>query len=140
MHKCLISMMAALALASASCGKNEHGLYPVSGKVLFKGAPAAGAAVFFYRQTTDPLREQMVMGVVGDDGSFELVCGPWGKGAPPGRYDVAVEWKPVVGQRNGNPRRASDKLNGRYADLRHLLLHAVVEPRPNELPPFELAD
>lgn len=142
MNKYLVATVAALSLVGASCRKNEHGLYPVAGKVLYKGTPAAGAAVFFYRKDKDahPLREQMVMGVVRDDGAFELVCGPWGKGAPPGCYDVIVEWRPVVGQRNGNPLRASDKLNGRYGDLHHPALQAVVESRPNLLPPFELTD
>ncbi|HQU43371.1 MAG TPA: hypothetical protein PK867_11210 [Pirellulales bacterium] len=130
---------AALALCGASCRNNEHHIYPVSGKAMYKGAPAAGAAVFFNRQGRD-LKEQLVMGIVKDDGSFELVCGPWGKGAAPGDYDVTVEWRAVVAQQNGNPQRGPDKLNGRYADATHPLLHATVGPKANVLAPFELTD
>lgn len=133
-------MVWTLLFASAGCGKNEHNLYPVAGKAFYKGAPAAGAAVFFHRRGAGAPDEQMVMGVVRDDGSFELVTGPWGKGAPPGEYDVSIEWKPVLGQRGGNPLRAADKLNGRYSDLNNIQLHATIGAKPNELPPFELTD
>ncbi len=132
--------VAAGALGSASCSRNPHDLYPVSGKVTYNGAPAAGAAVFFYRQGADPIREQTVMGIVQRDGSFELVCGPYGRGAPPGNYDVGLEWKPIVGQRNGNPQRGPDRFGGRYSDPRRSTLHAVVAARTNNLPPFELTD
>lgn len=140
MKRNFVFTVVAVALATTGCSKNEHNLYPVSGKVLYDGLPAAGAAVFFYRQDANPLEEQMIMGVVRDDGSFELVCGPWGKGAPPGEYEVAIEWKPVVGLRGGNPTRSHDRLNGRYADLNHLRLHATICAKPNELPAFELTE
>lgn len=140
MKKLIVLTAFSLALANTACSKNEHNLYPVLGKVFYNGAPAAGAAVFFYRQGASSLQEQMVMGVVRDDGSFELVCGPWGAGAPPGEYNVAIEWKPVVGQRGGNPQRAADRLNGRYADLNQLRLRATIDAKPTELPPFELTD
>lgn len=73
---------AALVLACAACSGNNR-LYPVSGKVTYKGGPAAGATVFFYRQGADSLNEHMIMGIVQEDGIFELVCGGLGKGAPP---------------------------------------------------------
>ena len=97
MKKLIGCLMAALALACASCG-NQNNVYPVAGKVTYKGTPAAGAAVFFYRQGADPMNEHMVMGIVQADGSFELVCGSLGHGAPAGEYDVAIEWKQVSGQ------------------------------------------
>lgn len=139
-HKLNLCTVVLLAMSSTTCRKNEHNLYPVTGKVFYKGAPAAGAAVFFYRQGGDPFHEQTVMGVVRDDGSFELVCGPWGKGAPCGDYEVAIEWKPVIDQHAGNPRRAADRLNGRYADRNHARLHATIEAKSNELLPFDLTD
>lgn len=129
-----------IALSSTSCKNRKDGIYPVSGKVTYHGAPAAGAAIFFNRKGGDYAREHLVMGIVEGDGSFELVCGPLGKGAPPGDYDVAVEWREIVGQSGGNPRRGPDKLLGRYADLQHPLLHAVIEARANVLSPFDLND
>jgi hypothetical protein len=127
-----------LAPACGSCS-NKLGIYPVSGKVTYKGKPAAGAAVFFKRQGGDGMNEHTVMGIVQEDGSFELVCGSLGKGAPAGEYDVLVEWKRVPGQK-GRPKQAADKLMGRFADPKHPLLHATVERKATILPPIELAD
>jgi hypothetical protein len=137
MKQALFSTTAALALACTSCG---NGLYPVSGKVTYKGAPAAGAAVFFHRRGGDAMNEHMLMGLVQEDGSFELVCGSLGKGAPPGQYDVLIEWKRVTGQGKGRPQHGPDKLKGRFADPQHPLLHATVEAKATILPPFELTD
>jgi hypothetical protein len=130
--------MAAQALTCASCSGNN--IYPVSGTVTYRGAPAAGAAVFFRRQGGDSMNDHMVMGIVLEDGSFELVCGSLGKGAPAGNYDVLIEWKPVTGPSQGRPQRGPDKLKGRYADPKHPLLHATVEAKATHLAPFELTD
>src|SRR5437660_990681 len=89
--------VAAAVLACAGCG-NDAGLYPVSGKVLYKGQPAAGATVYFrHKGAADPLREQTPQGVVTEDGSFTL-AGPAGPGALPGEYVVLVEWKDGAGK------------------------------------------
>ena len=139
MRKVVFCLTAVLAMTSVSCG-NKNKIYPVLGKVTFKGSAASGAAVFFYRQGGDPMNEHLVMGIVQDDGSFELVCGSLGKGARPGEYDVVIDWKQVSGQSKGRPQHGPDKLKGRYADPKHPLLHAIVEARANNLPPFELTD
>jgi hypothetical protein len=137
MRTVLYCLAAALALTCASCG-NTNNIYRVSGKVTYKGSPASGATVFFYRQGGDPMNEHMIMGIVQGDGSFELVCGSLGKGAPPGEYDVLIEWKQVSGQSKGRPQHGPDKLKGRYADPKHPLLHATVEAKSNQLAAFEL--
>jgi hypothetical protein len=137
LRKLLICLTAAIVLACVSCG-NKNNLYPVSGNVTHMGSPASGAAVFFYRKGAEPMNEHMVMGIVQEDGAFELVCGSLGKGAPPGEYDVVIEWKQVSGQSKGRPQRGPDKLKGRYADPKHPLLHATVEATTNNLASFEL--
>jgi hypothetical protein len=132
--------MAALALACASCS-NRNNLYPVSGKVTYKGSPASGATVFFFhRQGGDSMNDHMIMGIVQEDGSFELVCGSLGKGAPPGEYDVLIEWKRVTGQSKGRPQHGPDKLKGRYADPKRPRFHAVIKAERNELAPFDLME
>src|SRR5271166_6081199 len=80
-RKVVLCLTVALVLACASCG-NKNNIYPVSGKVMYKGSPAAGATVFFCRKGGDTMNDHMVMGIVQGDGSFELVCGSLGKGAP----------------------------------------------------------
>jgi hypothetical protein len=132
-------LTAATALACASCG-NKDNIYPVSGKVTYKGSPASGAAVFFRRQGGETMNDHTIMGIVQEDGSFDLVCGSRGKGAPPGEYDVLITWKRVTGQSKGRPQHGPDKLKGRYADPKHPLLHATVEAKATNLPPFELME
>lgn len=144
MRKGLFCAAAALALACCSCG---NGLHPVSGTVTYKGAPAAGASVHLRRTGADPLNEQSVMGIVQGDGSFTLVCGALGQGAPPGEYDVLIEWRQgtgpakAPGHGRGDPRRKPpDRLKGRYADPKRPRFHAVIQAGANHLPPFNLTD
>jgi hypothetical protein len=127
------------SLIGASCSHRAE-VYPVSGSVIYQGQPAAGATVFVYRKGGDRVRDPMIMGIVMQDGSFELSCGSLGKGAPAGDYDVVIQWKQRVAIPNGRKGGMPDKLNGRYADPLHPLLHATVEAKQNELPPIELTD
>jgi hypothetical protein len=138
-RKGVFGLTAALALACASCG-NKSNIYPVSGKVTYKGAPASGATVFFHRQGGDPINEHLIMGIVREDGSFELVCGSLGKGAPPGEYDVLIQWKRVTGQSKGRPQHGPDKLKARYADPKRPRFHSVIKAERNELAPFDLTE
>ena len=131
---------AMIFLSCASCGPRSKGIYPVTGKVTYQGLPASGAAIFFYRQGAIRADEQTVMGIVKEDGTFELVCGSLGKGAPPGEYEIVIEWKDVTGSNKGGPKRGSDKLKGRYADRNHPRLHATIKAETNKLAPFELTD
>jgi hypothetical protein len=137
MKRGVVLVAASLALACSSCG---NGLYPVSGTVLYKGQPAKGATVFFVRQGGDPSNEPMLMGLVQDDGSFSLVYGSLGQGAPPGEYDVLIEWKQRARRSRGLAQHAPDRLKGRYADSKRPRLHATVKAEKNGLPPFELTD
>jgi hypothetical protein len=133
------TISAACALACAGCG-DDAGLYPVSGTVLYKGEPAAGATVYFHRKgAADPFREQTPQGVVAEDGSFTL-AGPAGHGALPGEYAVLVEWKEGAGKRKGRSPglNAPDRLKHRYLDPAKPRLQAEVKPTANRLPPFEL--
>jgi hypothetical protein len=132
-------MTAALILACIAC-ETRNKIYPVSGTVTYQGAPAAGATVFFQRQGGDPMNEHLIMGIVQQDGSFELVCGSLGKGAPPGTYDVLIEWKQASSQGKGRPQHRRDRLKGRYADPKRPLLQARVQAKANTLPPFALTD
>jgi hypothetical protein len=139
-RRCLsLAVAAAASVAAAGCG-NANGLYPVSGKVLFKGEPAAGAVVYFHRNgVTNALHEQTTQGVVQEDGTFTL-AGPAGTGAPPGEYVVLVEWKEGAGKVRGRSPglSAPDRFRGRYLDAKKPLLRAEVKTASNTLPPFEL--
>jgi hypothetical protein len=132
-------VVAAGAVACLGCGSSS-GVYPVSGKVLYRGQPAAGATVTFVRKgATDRLQEQVPQGVVRDDGTFSLAS-PLGSGAAPGEYAVLVEWKVGAGKARGRSPALSapDRFKRRYLDPARPLLTATVEAKSNSLPPFEL--
>ena len=152
----VFAWVAAASVATfAGCG-SPTGLYPVYGHVNYKGEPAAGATVSFYRKGADPSAEQIPRGEVQPDGSFRLESGDLGRGAAPGEYVVLVEWRqgPLrthrldtarsVGKaaaREGKPiLLADDRLNGRYSNLGQARLVAEVQAKATTLPPFELAD
>jgi hypothetical protein len=132
MRKVVACVTTGLLLACAACNKNPSS--PVSGRVTYRGYPASGAAVFFFRQGGDSINEPPIMGFVGEDGSFSL-----GKGAPVGQYAVVVEWKRGSGQSKGR-RRGPDMLGRRYADPKNPRLYAEIKAGTNDLPPFQLTD
>jgi hypothetical protein len=137
MRRFLVPLGAFVAVCAAAC--NSSGLYPVSGKVLFNGTPAAGATVTFVRKGNTPAQDSTPQGVVKDDGTFTLV-GPAGPGASPGEYVVLVEWKDGAGKTRGRAPalNAPDRLKKRYLDPSRPLLTANVEPKTNNLAAFEL--
>ena len=150
----LVVLAAAWALPLAGCG-NSAGVYPVSGKVLYKGEPAAGAVVYFQKQgELAPAHDLVPFGIVQNDGQFSLVSEGLGDGALPGTYSVLVEWTdktengvvPVKGSgasklvKRVRLHAGPDRLKGRYFNNKKPLLTAEVKPGPNQLEPFELTD
>jgi hypothetical protein len=150
----LVVMGAACALPIGGCG-DSAGLISVSGKVLYKGEPASGAVVYFQREGTPGVPQQLVpFGIVQEDGRFSLSCDGLGNGALPGSYSVLVEWRDgkdsgVIPVKNKGPANlvkrtrihaGPDRLKGRYFDASKPLLHAEVKPGANPLAPFELKD
>ena len=147
------------ALGLAGCG-HPAGLFPVSGKVLYKGEPAAGAVVYFHWEGPPPVPASTIpFGIVEEDGSFYLASDGRGDGCPPGKYAVLVEWKSkseapieqqkpsrVKGKSKAAPvnsrstRNNVDRFKGRYIDISKPLIHADVLPQSNSLAPFELVD
>jgi hypothetical protein len=156
--------MVALVLAYSGCGPKE-GMNPVSGQVLFKGKPAAGAIVYFQPTgiAAPPGSFVVPMATVQDDGWFSIHSDDE-DGAIAGSYNVLVEWRddPVstgTGERKiGTPAskatktaleatkvglsrvRRPDRLRGRYLDNGRPLLKAEVKPGSNKLSAFDVTD
>jgi hypothetical protein len=149
-----MSLVVVSALAAGGCG-NPAGLVPVSGKLLYRGEPAAGAVVYFHRQPEPgAVSTPIPNGIVEDDGTFSLATDGLGRGARPGNYSVLVEWReekgggiaPVKSRgkaklvKRSRMRSGPDRLKGRYLDLTKPLLHAEVAVSSTSLPAFELTD
>jgi hypothetical protein len=149
------SLAAALAFVPlAGCG-NSAAVYPVSGKVTYKGEPAAGAVVYFQRADSHPAAQEAVpFGIVQQDGAFSLSSEGLGNGAPPGSYNVLIEWRdptengvvPVKHDGKSNALKRTrihagpDRLKGKYFNVSKPLLKAEVKTGTNPLEPFELSD
>ena len=82
--QCFVALAAVtVSVPMSGCG-NPAGFFPVSGKVLYKGEPAAGAVVYFHREGGPAAPKQAIpYGVVDDGGSFDLACDGLGYGARP---------------------------------------------------------
>jgi hypothetical protein len=151
--------IATVTLAISPLGCSPKDFYPVRGKVMYQGKPAAGASVHFRREGETP--EQAVnfpIGIVDQDGNFTLEVAGVGSGAPTGKYKVLVRWEsskdlstpaPPKNSRNPrgsvsdvrrDPRSDSDRLKFRYFNLEKPLLFAEVKTGDNQLDPFELKD
>jgi len=127
---------ALIALVSA-CGKRGIPLYPVKGSVRINGEPAKDVNVMFTpvaapQGGATPLSPAAV---TGEDGSFRLMSFKPGDGAPAGDYQVTIIY-PM--NRFNKHLSGIDRLKGKFADPKKSGLTAKVEPKSNDLPPFEL--
>lgn len=128
-----------LALLTMACSSGPT-LYPVTGKVTVKGAPAVGATVMFF--PTKGASTSPSTGVCDETGAFTLTTGT-GTGAPAGDYVVTISWPdPKVKYTE------QQKMMGLTGDAPDLLqdayskdktpLKATVKAEPNTLEPFAL--
>lgn len=130
-------LVAALALASTSCGGSAPKLYLVTGQVLVDGQPAEGATIVFHPKNSTP--ESLRPGaVVEKDGTFTLQTYPHGDGAPEGEYVVLVTWFEDPPPGKEGPESPKSKLPLRYADAAQTDLKATVKAGENKLEPFRL--
>ena len=120
-------------LLQTSCA-GRKAVYPVAGKVLFKGRPAAGAIVQFHPENPD--KEVLVpQGETDSEGNFELTSYEFGDGAPAGQYVVTVIW--------GVPAKGGDGYDRMLVPPKYMRqetsgLNAVVLAQPTTLEPFQL--
>lgn len=109
---------ASLSLLAASCGgSGRPKVYPVSGTLTVKGAPAAGAFVVFHPRGDQGQRALKPYGQVGADGVFQLTTFATNDGAPEGEYAVTVVWPAPARPNSPDPGETGpDRLDGRFKD------------------------
>jgi hypothetical protein len=92
---------------------------PLAGTVLFRGKPIAGAELVFHPLDDGP--GWIPVSTSNPDGSFaastRLPC----DGVPPGRYRIAVVWRPVVDEDG----EGTNRLPRRYASAKSSPLEVV---------------
>jgi hypothetical protein len=149
----------ATALTLVSCGRTDGpALYPVQGKVMYKGQPAVGATVILRRLDPEPNTTPPVpAGQVDDQGSFSVSVDQMGEGVPAGKYAALILWrtkveggeppkpapKPKKGRRYVPPVVTSelipDRLAGRYMDPERSPFRVEVKTGDNNLEPFDVS-
>jgi hypothetical protein len=127
-------------------------VYPVNGKVLYKGQPIAGGFVIYELEGADakgspadpgggPLR---ATGRIEPDGRFRLMAFSGVEGVPEGHYTVGISSRPqrtengVLGSAGAVKKGDPDVLRGRYADPRTSGLRAEVVKDGANAPTFDL--
>jgi len=111
--------------------------YPVSGKVVYRGQPAAGFRVAFH-----PLSEWggprfAPSGITDENGEFQLHSYAEDDGAPAGDYAVTFSWPQEVS--SGDPDdapRLVDRLKGALNNVQTSRFKVTVESGDNTIEPF----
>jgi hypothetical protein len=123
------------------CGDGKLPLYPVTGKVLVDGKPAAAAMVIFCPiEGSDELLRERPFGITASDGTFQLTTYVKDDGGPAGEYKILAQWLSEPSPNADRDRGGGqfDRLNGRYFKLENTPLTATLIEGTNELTPFEL--
>jgi hypothetical protein len=135
--------VASAVLVLAGCGKSEfHKVYPVTGKILVDGLPAAECIIYLNRTFDDDHpRRVSPYAVTEANGEFQITSYITNDGAPEGEYVVTIEWRERSGLLKNNF-EGIDRLDGVYAKVgtnKALPGFVIKVPRePLELPVFNL--
>jgi hypothetical protein len=81
-----------LLVVLSGCSEERVPVYPVSGKVTYKGQSPAGATVVLHSLGGADTSDVAPSGTVKDDGSFAITSYEPGDGAPQGEYVATIEW------------------------------------------------
>ena len=125
--KTTLLFVAAAMLGCLGCGGEPKGgprvdTFPVSGKVLVDGSPAAGLLVACLPQEQSEINHRLTV-MTDDQGMFSLGTYEAGDGLPEGTYKLTFEW--IQGTMLGPE---SDKLKGAYSDPKKSEFTVAVKP------------
>jgi hypothetical protein len=122
-------VVAFLLVGCGNPGQTRIAVYPVEGKVLVGGIPAANAHVTFH-PTADGA--PIPVGRTGPDGTFTLTTFTAGDGAPAGEYVVTVVWpNDSILRDECADVTTHDRLNNAYTDPAKRRLVVTVRPESN---------
>ncbi len=128
-----------LMLVAAGCGGEPlPKRYPVVGRVLVDGKPAADATVVFHPLVPVDVALPQPIGFTDAQGNFALTTIDSRDGAPPGDYAITVQW---LAQRNTGEEVVRDGrslLPPRYGSPEKSDLKFTVVDADNTVPTLEL--
>lgn len=120
---------------AVGCEESRVPVFPVSGKVSFKGKPPAGALVVLHPVGTANLEGIAPSGTVNDDGSFKITVYDPGDGAPQGDYVATVQWRKFVASEGG---AGPNVLPEQYSSPATSPIKVSVQGGPTEIPPIAI--
>lgn len=130
------------SFVAIGCGSHDGRVkvYPVHGKVLANGQPAAGARVVFYpiAQESEGQKRPTPSGETDAAGEYRLQSFSPDDGASVGDYRVTVVWLEPPPPNAHGIFDQRDRLAGRYASPETSNLTARVEKGGGEIPAFSL--
>ncbi len=133
----LVAVLFVSIAAICGCAEKRVNVFPVSGKVTYKGKPAAGAIVVLHPVNAVGFEGVAPIGTVGDDGSFTLTVYDPGDGAPEGDYVATIQWrKMVVGK--GGAGAGPNVLPKQYSSAATSPVKVSVSGGPTEIPPIAI--
>ncbi len=125
------------ACALAGCAKKRPGevpVYPVKGRVTYKGEPMPHAVVTFFPAGQPFAQALKPRATADEDGYYELTTYELKDGAPEGEYGVIVYVPPTPPEpytlEVPNP---PDRLKHAYLDPAKSKLRFMVRPEPNTI-------
>ena len=136
------SSLAALLVALAAGYERPDGrkpVFPVAGRVTFKGEPMAGAMIGFHPLDDPDPRAARMQATAGKDGRYTLTTYTTGDGAPAGGYAVTIYWPGQRVKRKADTPAAEDdeippdRLKREFADPKTTRLRATVRAEPNTI-------
>jgi hypothetical protein len=133
-HASIASILAGALLFASGCGDGKQPVYPVEGKVLWKGKAPTGAQVVFHPAGSIDKDALRPAGQVDQDGKFVLTTFSANDGAPEGEYEVTVQWWVSPGP----DMPAVNKLPSAYGRPQSSKLRATVTAGSNQIQAFEL--
>ena len=111
--------------------------FPVTGKVLVNGKPAADLFVYFHPTPKKDVQSLIPYAQTDENGDFKLNTFTSGDGVPAGDFLVAFEWREKSGTFK-NQFHGADRLKGRFSKPETSSFKVTITNQPTTLEPFEL--
>ena len=132
----LIALLLAASAGLSGCGQSDSlpklQVYEVKGKVLLPdGKPLSSGLISFVPKGDLPITPSAE---IASDGTFSLVTGGSGEGAPSGEYKVRIE-APAI---RPDPKTKKPPFPSKYTDEDSSGIVVTVLPQENHLDPIKL--
>jgi hypothetical protein len=129
----LAAFLPALLFVSGCKSEVRVPVFPVAGKVTYKGQPTVGAQVVLHAVKAEDTHDVAPTGVVGNDGSFTITVYEPGDGAPQGDYVATIQWRKFVDGGAG-----PNVLPKEYSSPATSPVKVSVQSGPTNIPPIAI--